>query len=334
MRVTLLALLALPQSHAFFSALLGRRPPAAPITTVILDADGTSLDPDHQMTPEVAKAICEAREAGLRVMLATGRARAGPWVERVLEPMDLEQPGVFLQGLTAFDASGKRIHDEFLEPSVVAAVEAVCEGDETITVCAYCREKLITPYENQRTQRYCDYDDAQCELPEEWEGCDVDADPWCIGQALAETLASGEYPGVSKLLVLGSATENIPALKTKMERALRGEPARVVRALDWTLEVLPAGSSKAVGVGVLLDSLGIDPSEVMAVGDGENDIEMLKMVGHPVAMGNAVPKLKRIARTVVGSNAQNGVAQAIREIAIPSRRRSEERQDGDAPDDA
>ena len=67
---------------------------------------------------------------------------------------------------------------------------------------------------------------------------------------------------------------------------------------------------------VLLDELGVDPMEVMAVGDGENDMEMLKMVGHPVAMGNAVPKLKKIAKHVVGTNGEDGVAQALREIAM------------------
>jgi len=237
----------------------------------------------------------------------------------VLEPMNLTTPGVFLQGLTAFDEANKRIHDEFLEPSVVAAVEAVCTGDVSITVCAYCRETLVAPAMSDRTERYCSYDDAQCELPAAWESLPEPEDPWCVGKAVAATLGEGSGCGVSKLLLLGSTLEQIPILKEKLEIALKDEPARVVRALDWTLEVLPATSSKAAGVSVLLDELGIDPAEVMAVGDGENDLEMLRMVGHPVAMGNAVPVLKKVARHVVGTNSEDGVAQALREIALPNR---------------
>ena len=287
-----------------------------PITTVVLDADGTTLNPDHEMTESVAAAINEARDAGLRVIMATGRARGGPWVDRILTPMNLTSPGVFLQGLTAFDESDVRIHDQLLDPSAVAAVEAVCVGDDRITLCAYCQEQLITPTYNSRTEMYCGYDDAQCVLPDNWEECNVEADPWCVGDAVSAARETGA-PGVSKLLLLGSGdTEMIDELQAKLKRKLRFQPARVVRALDWTLEILPSDASKGNAVRVLLDELGVDPMEVMAVGDGENDMEMLKMVGHPVAMGNAVPKLKKIAKHVVGTNGEDGVAQALREIAM------------------
>ena len=67
--------------------------------------------------------------------------------------------------------------------------------------------------------------------------------------------------------------------------------------------------------------MGIEPSRVMAVGDGENDIEMMRMVGLPVAMGNAVPQLKEVVATLGGfttaSNTEDGVAQAIRLYALP-----------------
>ena len=50
------------------------RRPTPPITPVVLDADGTTLNPAHELTPNVAAAIAEARDAGLTVMFATGRA--------------------------------------------------------------------------------------------------------------------------------------------------------------------------------------------------------------------------------------------------------------------
>ena len=59
--------------------------------------------------------------------------------------MDLTAPGVFCQGLHAFDEANNRIHDEFLDPAAIAAVEAVCAGDDRLTLCAYCREMLVTP---------------------------------------------------------------------------------------------------------------------------------------------------------------------------------------------
>ena len=126
--------------------------------------------------------------------------------------------------------------------------------------------------------------------------------PWAIVPAVEAVLGEpasrdtdATQCGVSKLLVLGASPAAIPALRRRLSRALWAKRARIVRALDWTLEILPAGSSKARGVSALLDSLGVDPSNVMAVGDGENDLEMFDLVGTPVAMGNAVAVAKRSA---------------------------------------
>lgn len=80
--------------------------------------------------------------------------------------------------------------------------------------------------------------------------------------------------------------------------------------------MLPLGASKGVGVQWLLQHLGVSPSEVMALGDGENDIEMLQLVGLGVAMGNAGPKVKSVAKVVVGKNDEDGVAQAIQQYVL------------------
>ena len=132
---------------------------------------------------------------------------------------------------------------------------------------------------------------------------------------------------VSKLLVLCSSPEAVAPLRVRLEEALRRtrEPARVVQALDWTLEILPAGTSKGAAVRTMLRSLGVRPASVMAVGDGENDLEMLRLVGYPVAMGNAVASVKKVARHVVSSNAADGVAEAIRTVALPNRARASAR---------
>lgn len=134
--------------------------------------------------------------------------------------------------------------------------------------------------------------------------------------ALACTLTSAPVGNANKLLVL-SDEDSIPALRAALEEALRGQPARVVKALDWTLEILPARTSKAAGLRRLLDALDIAPRRVMAVGDGENDIEMMRMVGLPVAMGNATPLLKKHVAFVTASNSEDGVAKAILEHALP-----------------
>ena len=72
--------------------------------------------------------------------------------------------------------------------------------------------------------------------------------------------------------------------------------------------------NKAKAVGALAQFLGVDLSEVAAIGDGLNDLEMLSEVGFAIAMGNASDLVKAAADLVVGSNNEAGVAQAINEI--------------------
>jgi hydroxymethylpyrimidine pyrophosphatase-like HAD family hydrolase len=80
------------------------------------------------------------------------------------------------------------------------------------------------------------------------------------------------------------------------------------------LEILPVGVNKAKAVAALSRFLGVDLSEVSAVGDGLNDLEMLSEVGFAIAMGNASDRVKAAADSVVGSNNEAGVAQAVNEI--------------------
>ena len=282
-----------------------------------LDADGTHvrsfLDPEHRVSEANAAAVEAARSAGLRVFLATGRACSGPWVGECLTPLQLEAPGVFIQGLTAFDADGARIHDAKLAPSVVEAVQEACSaqveaGSAGIILSAYVQERLVVACDdgtNPWVERYASYGDGDIEI---WDD-ECSLDPFDLKGALR-----GDAP--NKLLVL-SDESSVPALRVALEEALADEPARVVKALDWTLEILPTRTSKAAGLKVLLDALQISPRHVMACGDGENDLEMMRMVGLPVAMGNAKPVLVQTAGRQTASNAEDGVAKAITEYALP-----------------
>jgi hydroxymethylpyrimidine pyrophosphatase-like HAD family hydrolase len=85
------------------------------------------------------------------------------------------------------------------------------------------------------------------------------------------------------------------------------------------LQVLPLGASKGAGVSWLLNHLGMDSAGLLALGDGENDIKMLQLAAVGVAMGNAGAKVKAAADVVVGSNDEDGVAQAIHEYVLKPR---------------
>lgn len=79
-------------------------------------------------------------------------------------------------------------------------------------------------------------------------------------------------------------------------------------------EVLPEGLNKGVALRHLCQHLGISPAHVCAIGDSDNDIELLSTAGVGIAMGNAFPRLKQHADHIVPSNDDDGIAFALKEI--------------------
>lgn len=84
--------------------------------------------------------------------------------------------------------------------------------------------------------------------------------------------------------------------------------------------MLPLGASKGAGVEwVLRELLRVDPAHVLAMGDGENDIEMLQLAGVGVAMGNAGSRVIQVADLTVPTNDEDGVAHAIEKLVLVPR---------------
>lgn len=80
---------------------------------------------------------------------------------------------------------------------------------------------------------------------------------------------------------------------------------------ELNIEMMQAGTSKASGLILLAEELGISLAEVMCFGDSYNDVEMFEVCGTAVAMGNANEEVKKLATYVTATNDEDGVAQAI-----------------------
>jgi hydroxymethylpyrimidine pyrophosphatase-like HAD family hydrolase len=102
---------------------------------------------------------------------------------------------------------------------------------------------------------------------------------------------------------LGSAAKLLTTMYPQMDFAL--------------LDVIHPQASKGVGVAAAAAELGLDPEEVMAVGDNFNDLEMLEFAGTPIVMANADAALReRQGFYATASNAEDGVAQAIEKFIL------------------
>ncbi|MDL2206165.1 HAD-IIB family hydrolase, partial [Eubacteriales bacterium OttesenSCG-928-N13] len=82
------------------------------------------------------------------------------------------------------------------------------------------------------------------------------------------------------------------------------------------IEVMSKDAAKGLALGALLDHFGLTRDQLMAFGDNDNDLDMLRAAGHPVAMQNAVPQLKQAAEIIAPHHDDSGVGQVIEEYIL------------------
>lgn len=262
------------------------------IRLIALDLDGTLLCDDGSVSERNVQAIQTAVARNIQVIIATGKSRAsaaGP-----LARLGLQTPGVYTQGVMIHNADGSVRYAEALdaETAVQVITFAAAAG---LAHHAYCGARILTPYDNPYRRRL--HEQYHEPLPE------------VVGPLLPHIKGQA----VNKLLVSDKA--NNGATRARLA-ALVSDRASITQAVADYIEILPAGASKGRGVRRLLADLAIDPAHVLAIGDGENDLEMVQMAGIGVAMGNGAAALKAIADDVVPTNNESGVAVAIERYAL------------------
>lgn len=118
-------------------------------------------------------------------------------------------------------------------------------------------------------------------------------------------------PAVKKLLFMSNPEEISDKVMPDMDASLVDTDAESTQAVDTMLEVVPRGVNKWVGISKYLKQVGLGPGNVLAIGDGMNDYDMLLNAGCAVAMANAKQPVIDIADKVTASNDMNGVARAL-----------------------
>lgn len=265
-----------------------------PIKLIALDVDGTLLNSKHELSDRNRRALIAAREAGVQVVLATGKTRHS--TARVIEAAGLKTPGIYVQGLVTYDGDGKLMSQQTLDPGIVRQAITYAE-DRGFAVMLYSGTRILVRAESKIM------DDAITPYHE--------PKPEAVGP-LQNVLGS---TSVNKVVVMGEPRA-IKALRWQLNLQI-GTQCRVIQAgVPNMLEVLPLNTSKGTALRKLLKELQIPNENVLAMGDAENDMEMFQLVGLPVAIGNAEEKLKTAAKHVVASNDDDGVAEAIERFVL------------------
>ncbi|MEI8095548.1 MAG: Cof-type HAD-IIB family hydrolase [Spirochaetales bacterium] len=266
-------------------------PPKRPIRLVVLDLDGTTLSPDHQLNPATIAAIHEATVQGVRVVLASGRLPKS--ILPFAHALGLDGVHLGLNGGVAFGSDGNLLHKHILNPEQLRFAYQVFadRGWEPVIFTAH---DIVSQGDSEGARLLLALGEPEV-LNYQPEQLDSIVDP-------VKVLA---------ILDAGPTDAMIAAQVAGRLVSIRSGPR--------FFELMAPGVSKGAALAELLADWGIAKDETLAVGDSENDESLFDATGFAVAMGNAVPALKAKADFVTASNADDGVALALHDFVLSIR---------------
>ena len=271
------------------------------IKMVGLDLDGTLLTTEKKVTPYTKAVLEQALAQGVVVLVSTGRPISAVPKE-ILEisgmkyavtsngarVLDLETKGVICESMLSMETAEKFLdildHYDAIQEIFINGV-AYVRSRELVRVYDYFLNSSMAEYVlNTRVH----VEDVRKILHEKKSPVDK---------------VHGMFKNAEDMQAAYEEMKDIPGVV-------------IVSSIGNNWEINKEGTDKGKGLLKLGEILGIKREEIMACGDGMNDLEMLKTVGFGVAMENGRPEVKAVADYITESNDKDGVAKAIEKFVL------------------
>ena len=248
---------------------------------VALDIDGTLVDGDGVLRRDVREAVARILEAGVPVVLSTGRG----WTSTVMIYEQLQLPPGW--AVTANGAMVVRY-----PPLEVVSEERFDPADSIAKVAEAAPNAIVGVQEGLKWRVSRPFPDGELH-----------------GEVVVETLEELASRPVSRIVIRDPNSSE--AVFNEMAQSLGlHEVAYFIGWSAW-LDIAPKGIDKAHGLQRVVDELGLTAADVLAIGDGGNDIEMLQWAGRGVAMGDASHIVRSAANHVTGLFDEGGTAEEL-----------------------
>ncbi len=260
---------------------------------LVTDIDGTLTDETHSIVPLNKKAIDVAKKLGVYITLATGRRpeSAKPFVEI----LDITLPIIVYNGAGIYDYKEEKfLYKEVLDKDSAVYIISLLENYPELNPFIYYDHGSYTKWNNEVVREYMKKDKIALIFKKDLLSMVREEPPIKIMIIGERSLLDKFYNEVTK--------KNLNVNFTNSE-------------INY-LEVLPMAASKGNMLKFLAKDLGISLDEVIAVGDKDNDISMIEIAGLGVAVANASPGLKKIARYIAPSGSEGGVWDVVNKFLL------------------
>lgn len=263
---------------------------------LVLDIDGTLTNSQKEITPATKEALDEIRRRGHIVVLASGRPTGG--LRMITKALDFEHFGgytISYNGACVTDAiTGDAVFKNPL-PDYAAPWMQEYAREHGLGMCSYVGNVLLLGAHADRFIERETHLNQFTRLP-------------------VESFASYRKADLYKVLLTAQPTlarEHEARLARRFMNRLS-----IYRSEPFFIEVMNRGVNKADAIAGLLERLELEREDVIACGDGLNDLTMIKYAGLGVAMGNAQPAVKEAADVVTLSNDEEGLVPIIEKYIL------------------
>ena len=262
------------------------------MAALFFDIDGTLIDSYHgirSISPAVRSELARVQRLGHKIFLSSGRPRP-LLTPQVLEP---DFDGLVLVNGGYVEMGGESVYEERMELELARRVIDFLEEQAGEYLIACTRNLYTLPTNQAMREFFLDTDHGEVFT------FDFDLDEVLTRAIKMETL---------------TPVEERARVTAQVHEAFGSEISCDGHGGEGTFELYPTAISKAKGVGVVLDRLGLGVDDAYAFGDGTNDLEMIRYCGCGVAMGNAEDAVKAEADIVCPPVWDDGLAQVLREL--------------------
>lgn len=261
-----------------------------PIRLLALDLDGTLFDFSFQFSPRVRWTIAQAQRRGLAVTLATGRSITS--TRPFAKELDIREPLICYQGGWIAEYNGRVLHRVALDRNLAAQIIDFAQAHDWHVNLYRDGQLYLTELRHPISFYEGLLNPAAQHVPDLHALLDRDPD---------------------KILIVaeGNGDEILAGLRERFDGQVE-----IVRSHDLFIEANPLNVDKGTGLAWLAGRLGVPQSQVMAVGDQDNDAPMVAWAGVGVAMGNGSPACKAVADWIAPTLTEDGAAVAIERFIL------------------
>lgn len=261
---------------------------------IALDLDGTLKTSDNRISPKTREALIECQKRGMRVILASGRPTPG--LRHEAEELELAKYGGLLlsfNGARVYDIT----NDKVIYEKVVDRQYALEIYDRAkqygLAVMTYDGLNILTEDDDdQYVQVEQNINDMYIKHTDAWK----------------ETLPES----INKVLLTGTP-EYVASIEQEFKAPYQ-DVLSIYRSAPFFIEVMAQNIDKAASLEKLCEYLGMTSEDMIAFGDGFNDISMIKFAGLGVAMGNAQDVVKEAANEITLSNDEDGIYETLKRV--------------------